>query len=172
MLFARDIPFFLMYRSMLGKVREGSKAPMFSALEVRGDTFDTRTYLGRSNLVLFFYRGYWCATCREELLDLKDQYSRIATQDSEVVAVATDSLDEAKNMAVELQLPYKVISDPDHRIIDMYDVYDAENDTAFITLFLIDKTGTVRYKRSIAGLEDVLPATEVVNKLKNLGSAF
>ncbi|BAI60715.1 putative peroxiredoxin [Methanocella paludicola SANAE] len=161
-----------MYRSMLGNVRQGSKAPMFSALDVRGDMFDTRAYLGRSNLVLFFYRGYWCATCREELLGLKGEYQRISTQDSEVVAISKDSIDEAKNMAVNLQLPYKVISDPDHHIIDMYDVYDSENETAFITLFLIDKAGVVRYKRSIAGLEDVMPATEIVNKLKNLGSAF
>lgn len=161
-----------MYRSMLGNVREGSKAPMFSALDVRGDTFDPRAYLGRSSLVLFFYRGYWCATCREELLDLKGEYQRISGQGSEVVAISVDSVDEAKNMAVELQLPYKVISDPDHRIIDMYDVYDSENETAFITLFIIDRAGVVRYKRSIAGLEDVLPAAEVVNKLKNLGPAF
>lgn len=161
-----------MYRSMLGNVRQGSKAPMFSALDARGDMFDTRAYLGRSNLVLFFYRGHWCATCRGELLGLKGEYTHISTQDSEVVAISTDSIDEARNMAVDLQLPYKVISDPDHHIIDMYDVYDSENDTAFITLFLIDKAGVVRYKRSISGPEDVLPATEIVNKLKNLDSAF
>lgn len=161
-----------MYRSMLGNVRQGSKAPMFSALDVRGDMFDTRAYLGRSNLVLFFYRGHWCATCRGELLGLKGEYAHISTQDSEVVAISTDSIDEARNMAVDLQLPYKVISDPDHHIIGMYDVYDSENETAFITLFLVDKAGVVRYKRSIAGPEDVLPATEIVNKLKNLDSAF
>jgi len=161
-----------MYRSMLGNVRPGSKAPMFSALDVRGGMFDTRAYLGRNNLVLFFYRGHWCATCREELLDLKDQYPNISVQDAEVVAVSADSIDEARNMAVDLLLPYKVISDPDHRIIDMYDVYDRENGTAFITLFLIDKAGVVRYKRSIAGPEDAVRAAEVVNKLKNLGSAF
>ncbi len=161
-----------MYRSMLGKVREGTNAPMFSALDVRGDKFDTRSYLGRSNLVLLFYRGYWCATCREELLDLKDEYKRIADQDSEVVAIGTDSIDEAKNMAVDLALPYKVISDPDHRIIDMYDVYDSENGTAFITVFLVDKAGVVQLKRSISGLEDVLRATDIVNKLKNMSSAF
>ena len=49
-----------------------------------------------------------------------------------------------------------MISDPDHRIIDMYDVYDGENGTAFITVFLVDKAGVVQLKRSIAGLEDVL----------------
>ena len=161
-----------MYRSMLGKVREGNKSPMFSALDVRGDTIDTRTYLGKNSLVIFFYRGYWCATCREELLDIKNVYPRITAEGSEVIAVSTDSIDEAKNLAVDLQLPYKVISDPDHHIIDLYDVYDNENETAFITLFLVDKTGVVRYKRSIAGLEDVLPAAEIINKIKNIGSIF
>ncbi len=161
-----------MYRSMLGKVHEGSKAPMFSALDVRGDTFDTRAYLGRSNLVLFFYRGYWCATCREELLDFKANYPGISQQDAEVAAISTDSVDETKNLATELHLPYKVISDPGHRIIDMYDVYDSENDTAFITLFLVDKAGVVRYKRSIAGLEDVVTAQDVINRLKNMGNVF
>lgn len=159
-----------MYRSMLGKVREGSKAPMFNSLDVRGDMFDTRSYLGRSNLVLLFYRGYWCSTCREELRELKRRYPDIAQQDSEVVAISTDSIDEAKDTAVNDQLPYKVISDPSHRIIEEYDVYDSENNTAFITLFLIDKAGVIRYKRSIAGLEDILPADDVVNRLKNLGS--
>ncbi len=161
-----------MYRSMLGKVREGSRAPMFSALDVRGETFDTRAYLGRSSLVLFFYRGYWCATCREELLGFKSEYPVISRQDAEVVAISMDSVDEAKNLAVELQLPYKVISDPGHRIVDMYDVYDSENDTAFITLFLIDKAGVVRYKRSITGMEDVVTATDVLNKLRSMNSAF
>ncbi len=155
----------------MGKVREGSNAPMFSALDVRGDTFDTRTYLGKSNLVLFFYRGHWCSTCRDELLDLKKEYARISGE-GEVAAISTDGLDEAKNMAVNLQLPYKVIGDPDHRIIELYDVYDRENGTAFITLFLIDRSGVVRYKRSIAGPEDVLRAADIVDKLKNIGSAF
>lgn len=147
-------------------------APMFRARDVRGEVFDSRSYLGKGSLVLLFYRGYWCATCREELLGLKKEYPGITAQGADVVAVSTDSVDEAKNLAVDLQLPYKVISDPDHSIVELYDVYDRENETAFITLFLIDKSGVVRYKRSIAGLEDVVPAASIVDKLKALESAF
>lgn len=161
-----------MYRAMLGKVREGSKAPMFSAMDVRGETFDTRMYLGRTNLVLFFYRSHWCSTCGEELRDLKKEYGHITQQDAEVVAVSTDSVDEAKNLAVNLQLPFKVISDPDHRIIDEYGVYDIDNGTAFITLFLIDKTGTVRYRKMVEGMNDMFSAKDVANKLKDLGTSF
>lgn len=157
---------------MAGKVREGSKAPMFTAMDIRGETFDTRTYLGRNNLVVFFYRSHTCSTCESELKDLKREYDRIAQQDAEVVAISIDSLDEAKNMAVDLQLPYKVISDPDHRIIDQYEVYDSENGMAFITLFVLDKTGTVRYKKSVEGLDTMFSAKDLVNRLKDTGSAF
>jgi peroxiredoxin Q/BCP len=160
-----------MYRSMLGKVREGSAAPMFSALDVRGERFDTRSCLGRSSMVIFFYRSHRCATCRGELLDLKSEYPRIK-EHAEVIAISTDSPDEARSLAVELGLPYKVISDPGHQIIDMYDVYDREGGSAFITLFIVDKAGVVRYRRLITGLEDVLPAAEIVNKLKAMRSGL
>ncbi len=158
-----------MYRSMLGKVREGILAPMFSAMDVRGEKFDTRTCLGRSGLVIFFYRSHRCATCRGELLDLKSEYPRIK-EHAEVVAISTDSPDETRSLAVDLGLPFKVISDPGHQIIDMYDVYDRENGTAFITLFIVDSSGVVRYRRFITGLEDLLPAAEIANRLKAIKS--
>ena len=157
-----------MYRAMLGKVREGAGAPRFSAVDIRGEKFDTGAYLGKSNLVLFFYRGHWCSTCGSELKGLKEEYDRIRQQNAEVVAISTDNLDEAKNLAVDLQLPFKLISDPDHRIIDEYGVYDGENNTAFITLILIDKAGIVRYKRIVEGLEDMFSAEEVTEHLKDM----
>lgn len=157
-----------MYRAMLGKVREGSRAPMFSAMDIRGEKIDTGAYLGKSNLALFFYRGHWCSTCGNELKGLKQEYDRIKQLNTEVVAISTDSLDEAKDLAVDLKLPFKVISDPDHRIIDEYGVYDSENSTAFITLILIDKEGIVRYKRIVEGLEDMFSAEEVTERLDDM----
>ena len=61
-----------------------------------------------------------------------------------------------------------MISDPDHRIIDEYGVYDSENGTAFITLILIDKAGIVRYKRIVEGLEDMFSAEEVTEQLEDM----
>jgi thioredoxin-dependent peroxiredoxin len=160
-----------MYRAMLGKVREGTKAPMFSAMDTRGEKIDTRAHLGRSNLVLFFYRGDWCSTCGNELKVLKQEYGSIKQQNTEVLAISTDNPDEAKNLAVDLQLPFKVISDPDHRIVDEYDIYDRENDTAFITMFILDRTGTIRYKRIVEAPDDMLSAEEIVERLKDINDA-
>jgi thioredoxin-dependent peroxiredoxin len=157
-----------MYRAMLGKVREGSKAPMFSAMDIRGEKFDSRAYLGRSNLVLFFYRGYWCSTCGNELKALKQEYDHIKQLNAEIVAISTDNLDESKNLAVEQQLSFKVISDPDHRIVDEFGVFDSENGTSFITLILIDKEGIVRYKKIVEGPEDMFSASDVTEQLQDM----
>jgi peroxiredoxin Q/BCP len=36
-------------------IKEGSKAPAFSILDDRGEKVSLKDYMGRKNLVLFFY---------------------------------------------------------------------------------------------------------------------
>jgi thioredoxin-dependent peroxiredoxin len=153
-----------------GMANTEGPAPAFRARDVAGREIDTADFQGRSNLVLFFYRNSLCQTCREELADLADKYPQIAEQGSEVIAISTDGIDMAKDLAVDLQLPYPVISDPDGDIIRLYGVYDEDTATACPTLFLLDKNGVSRHKRKINGLNDLVPAGEIVDRLKDLGT--
>ena len=154
-----------MYR-MRSAVNVNSKAPAFKGIDIRGTEFNTATYTGRGNLVIFFYRNSRCQTCKEELKNLADKYGYITRQDGEVVAISTDSIDEVKNLAVDLQLQYKAISDPEHRILDLYGVFDSTTDTVSPALFLVDKNGIVRYRKIIEGLDDLVSGDEVVNRLR------
>jgi peroxiredoxin Q/BCP len=158
-----------MYR-ILGTVDVDSKAPAFRARDVMGREINTADFPGRNNLVLFFYRNSQCQTCREELADLADKYPLISEQDGEVIAISTDGIDVAKNMAVDLQLPCPVISDPNADIIKLYGVYDDDMDTAYPAVFLIDKNGVVRYRKKIEGLNDLVPADEIVNELRRMNT--
>jgi peroxiredoxin len=158
-----------MYRSVIVR---GRMAPVFSGRDVRGTAFDTKAFMGKSALVLFFYRGHWCGTCREELLELKRGYADISAHGAEVVAVSVDGPEVAENMAAELELPYKVVSDPGHRVIDMYGVLDRENGMAFITMFLIDKAGVLQYKKPITGVADRLSSADIVNKVESMDTVF
>jgi peroxiredoxin Q/BCP len=153
-----------MYRIPV-KVDVDSRAPDFRARDVLGREINLADYRRRNNLVLFFYRNSECQTCREELADLADEYLLISEQDGEVIAISTDGIDAAKNMAVDLHLPYPVISDPAGDIIKLYGVYDDDTATAFPTLILIDRNGVVRDRKKIEGLNDLIPADDVVNKL-------
>jgi peroxiredoxin Q/BCP len=155
--------------SVRGTVRAGSQAPPIKARDIRGVVFDMAGYAGRSNLVIFFYRNSRCHTCRDELKDMAGKYGHIARQDGEVVAISNDGFDEAKNLAVDLRLPFRVISDPGGEIIKSYGVYDKNTDTAYPTVFIVDKDAVVRFVRQVQGMDDLLPADEIVNKLRDLG---
>lgn len=144
---------------------------MFRSLDARGTIFDSNAYLGRSNLVLLFFRDYMCATCRHELKELRDNYDRITYQDGEVVAISTNNIDEIKHLAVDMDLPFILISDPAHVIIDDYGVFDRNAGTAFITLFIIDKTGIVRFAKRIEGMADEVTAGDIINKLRMLNTS-
>jgi len=152
-----------MYR--MGNVDVDSQAPDFHARDVLGRKISLAGYRGRNNLVLFFYRNSTCQTCREEMADMAAEYSLISEQDGEVIAIGTDGIDMAKNMAVDLHLPYPVISDPAGEIVRLYRACDDDTATAFPTMILIDKNGVVRDRKRVEGLNDLVPAGDVVNKL-------
>lgn len=158
-----------MYR-MRGKVDVGDQAPEFKAKDVTYHEIDLAVYRGRNNLVLFFYRNSKCQTCREELTALGGKNDYIVQQDGDTIAISTDGFDEAKNMALDLHLPFHVVSDPDGNIIKKYGVYDNNTDTAYPALFLIDKNGVVRYRKIIEGLDDLVSGNEIVNKLRGMGT--
>ncbi|HMK45613.1 MAG TPA: peroxiredoxin family protein [Methanocella sp.] len=146
----------------------GSIAPGFKARDVRGEAFDMAVFTGRSNLVIFFYRDSQCRTCREELKSIAGMYDYITQLGGEVVAVTTDSIDETKNLAVDLRLPYRMISDPEHRIIDTYGVFDSSTGKAHPVVFILGKNRIVRLRKHLEGLDDLLPAADIVNRLLDM----
>ncbi|OPY29527.1 MAG: thiol-disulfide oxidoreductase [Methanocella sp. PtaU1.Bin125] len=158
-----------MYR-MRGKVDVGDEAPGFRAKDVTYHDIDLAGYRGRYNIVLFFYRNSQCQTCREELTILGRQFDRIVGEDGDTVAISTDGFDVAKNLALDLHLPFHVVSDPEGDIIREYGVYDKDTDTAYPAVFLIDKNGVVRYRKILRGLDDLAPGEEIVDRLRGMGT--
>ncbi|MCD1294850.1 peroxiredoxin [Methanocella sp. CWC-04] len=161
-----------MYRMIRGKVRSGDKAPAINAIDIDGDRFDLSGHTGKNNLLIFFYRTVSCSTCRDELKELRDNYDDIKGQGCEIVAISTDSPGDAKQMAGELDLPFRLISDEAGRIIQDYGVYDKNTDTAFITLFLVDMNGIVRHIRPVEGMEDKFHAGELIDRLRSIRGQF
>jgi peroxiredoxin len=155
---------------MRGKVDVGDRAPWFKVQDVTYHEISEADYLGRYNLVLFFYSNSGCQTCLEELKDLAEKFDDIVRQDGDVVTISTDGFEASKNLALDLHLPYHVVSDPDGNILKDYGVYDNSTGTAYPALFLIDKNGVVRYRKIIPGLDDLVPADEIVDRLRGMGT--
>ena len=56
-----------------------------------------------------------------------------------------DNQDKNCEPTDKLKLPFPVLSDSDHRVIDAYDLYNMEGKIARPALFVIDKSGVVRW---------------------------
>lgn len=56
-----------------------------------------------------------------------------------------DGKDKSSELVDKLKLPFPVLSDVDHRIIEAYDLYNPDGKIARPALFVLDKKGVVRW---------------------------
>ena len=149
----------------------GRKAPKFSASAVLNgeeivENFSLDQYLGKKNVVLFFYPKDFTFVCPTELHAFQAKLAQFESKDTAVVAVSTDTemshwgwLQMPKEQGGIKGVTYPVVADTNKTISTNYDVlvgdwdYNEEGEMiaegeliAYRALFLIDKNGVVRHE--------------------------
>lgn len=81
-------------------------------------------------------------------LQLKiDEFKRYGT---ELLAVVVDPVQQNAEVVNQLGLSYRIVSDPEMRVIDAYDLHHTEGgpsgDVARSATFVLDKDGIVRWR--------------------------
>jgi peroxiredoxin len=66
-------------------------------------------------------------------------------------------------LADKLKLPFPLLSDSDHKVIDLYDVFDSSGKISRAAVFVVDSKGVVRWAHvsedyKVRPLDDVLLA--------------
>ena len=64
---------------------------------------------------------------------------------AEIIAISVDNKDKNRELVDKLKLPFPVLSDTDHRVIDAYDLFNPEGKIAKPALLVIDQRGVVRW---------------------------
>jgi peroxiredoxin Q/BCP len=130
-------------------LREGEKAPVFTGKNQNGDKVSLSDYKGKK-IVLFFYPEDDTPTCTIEACNLRDNYSLLKKNGFEVVGISPDDPSKHKKFELKYGLPYTLVADPDHRIINKYGVwgekllYGRRYMGLHRTTFVIDKNGIIR----------------------------
>lgn len=119
---------------------EGSPLPHFSAVDMDGNTFDTRT-IGKKALLIDFWSIY-CASCIQEMPHIVDLYNRYKEQGLTVVGIDLDVYG-AKRVrkflkSLDFTIPYPNIIDKKMEIKKLLKV------SMLPTTILVDPEGTVR----------------------------
>lgn len=148
------------------KVKVGDQAPDFEGPTSDGSRLGLKDFLGKKNVVLYFYPKDDTPGCTKEACSFRDNLQSIRGTGAEIVGVSLDSVESHKRFATKYGLPFPLVSDKEKRIAAAYGVLrDIRTSTNRVT-FLIDKNGKIA---KIFPRVDVTKHTEeVVAALKQL----
>lgn len=128
------------------KIKIGSKAPLFSLPDQSGQIVNLSEFIGKKNIVVFFYPKDDTPGCTKEACSFRDHYDQFTGANAEVLGISSDSVQSHSGFADRYQLPFKILSDVNGETRILYDV-----PKSFIGLFpgrvtyIIDKNGVIRH---------------------------
>lgn len=128
---------------------EGKKAPAFKEKDQNGKTISLADYKGKK-IVLYFYPEDGTPTCTVQACNLRDNFGLLKAKGFVVLGVSPDEVKKHKKFEEKFELPFTLIADPEHNIIDKYGVWGEKQmyGRTYMglhrTTFLIDEKGVIR----------------------------
>ena len=129
-------------------IKEGSKAPIFKAVDQDGKAISLADYKGKK-VILYFYPKDDTPGCTAQACNLRDNYSLLLKKGYQVIGVSTDSVKSHKKFEEKFELPFPLVSDEDKKIVDKYNLWGEKKFMGRTymgttrTTFLIDETGKI-----------------------------
>ena len=126
----------------------GDAAPAFEGVDQNGEAVRLGDFEGRP-LALYFYPKDDTPGCTKQACNLRDNTGALAEAGVAVVGVSEDGVESHERFAAKYDLPFPLLADPDHQILDAYGVYGEKSFYGKTivgtkrTTFLIGPDGTV-----------------------------
>lgn len=146
-------------------LQEGDKAPAFTGRDENGNKLSLKDFKGKK-LVLYFYPEDDTPTCTVQACNLRDNYAALQQQGYTVIGISPDDEKKHQKFKSKYNLPFTLIADPEHKIIDVYGVWGEKNlyGRKYMglhrTTFVINEKGIIekimRKPRSKQQAEDIL----------------
>lgn len=130
-------------------LKAGDKAPAFTGIDQHGNKVSLSTYKGRK-VVLYFYPEDDTPTCTVQACNLRDNFALLQQNGFEVIGVSPDDGASHQKFQTKYGLPFTLLSDPRHTIMDKYGVWGPKQmfGHKFMgvhrTTFVIDEKGIIR----------------------------
>ena len=152
---------------------EGQKAPAFKEMDQNGKLVSLSDYKGKK-VVLYFYPEDNTPTCTVQACNLRDNFGLLKKNGFTVLGVSPDPVNKHKKFEAKFDLPFTLIADPEHHIIDKYglwgekQLYGRTYMGLHRTTFLIDEKGIIQKiflkPKSKQHAEEILKAWAEIEK--------
>ena len=133
---------------MATQLQVGEKAPPFSGKDQDGNTLSLKDFRGQK-VVLYFYPEDDTPTCTIQACNLRDNYGALKKAGYEIIGISPNDEKSHQKFKTKFNLPFTLVADPEHRIINQYGVWGEKNlyGRKYLglhrTTFVIDETGTI-----------------------------
>ncbi|MCD2423971.1 thioredoxin-dependent thiol peroxidase [Niabella pedocola] len=154
---------------MATHLKEGDKAPAFTGTDQDGKKISLKDFKGQK-VVLYFYPEDDTPTCTIQACNLRDNYALLKKEGLQIIGISPD--DEAKHKKFEkkFSLPFPLLADPRHTIIEKYGVWGEKQmfGNKYMglhrTTFVIDEKGIIQ--KIFLKPKSASHAEEIISKLK------
>ena len=147
------------------KLKQGDKAPAFSGTDQNGKKISLSDYKGKK-VVLYFYPEDDTPTCTIQACNLRDNYGLLLNKGFDVIGISPDDAKKHKKFETKFELPFTLIADTSHKILEKYGVWDQKQMFGhkymgvLRTTFIVDEKGFIckiflRPKNKVHGQEIV-----------------
>lgn len=131
-------------------IEKGNKAPAFKGVDQDGNKIALSDFKGKK-LALYFYPQDATPTCTVQACNLRDNFTSLQKEGITIIGVSPDDAASHKKFEAKQQLPFRLIADTAHSIIDAYGVwgekqlYGRKYMGLHRTTFLIDEKGKIKH---------------------------
>ena len=150
-------------------LKNGTQAPAFALPDQNGTVHTLDQYRGKK-VILFFYSKDNTSGCTKQACGYVGFYPQITEKGAVVLGISKDTVESHKRFADKHALPFPILADPDHIVLEAYDVWKEKRYAGKVTMgtvratYLIDEEGIICDARS-----KVKPDEDPVRALEALG---
>ncbi len=129
-------------------LEKGIKAPPFTLPDADGVPRSLTDFAG-SYVILYFYPRDNTPGCTTEACGFKDNHELITDLGGVVLGVSKDSEASHQRFRDKFELPFLLLSDPEHKMIEAYGAWQEKKSFGKVAMgivritYVIDKEGTI-----------------------------
>ena len=134
----------------MSELTTGMQAPAFTSTDQNGKPVSLSDFSGQK-VILYFYPKDDTPGCTAEACDFRDNYSGLVAKGINVLGVSVDSEASHQKFVTKHNLPFSLLADTDHQIVEAYGVWGEKNmyGKKYMgvnrSTFIIDENGTISH---------------------------
>lgn len=107
-------------------LEEKKPAPDFALEDMNGKTVRLSDFRGKK-VIVYFYPKDDTPGCTKEACSLRDGFSALTDKNAVVLGISPDSPESHKKFAAKYDLPFTLLSDPGHQVLEAWGAWGEKN---------------------------------------------